>query len=137
VVIVTAFGSVPDAVAAMRLGAIDVLPKPMTPEALRGVVAEVLARHRAAGPVPDPKPTGPAPAAARFVEAMTRAKRALNRLEFDEADFFLAQALALDPGSPEALRLAGVLRESRREREGPYHVLRDLFPVGRPRRGAK
>ena len=34
VVIVTAHGSVPDAVAAMRLGAIDFLAKPLTPEAL-------------------------------------------------------------------------------------------------------
>src|SRR5262245_5973214 len=34
VVVITAHGSVPDAVAAMRLGAIDFLAKPMTPEAL-------------------------------------------------------------------------------------------------------
>ena len=33
--ILTAYGSVPDAVAAMKLGAIDFLAKPVTPEALR------------------------------------------------------------------------------------------------------
>ena len=35
VVILTAHGSIPDAVAAMKLGAIDFLTKPITPEALR------------------------------------------------------------------------------------------------------
>ena len=52
VVIVTAHGSIPDAVEAMKLGAIDFLAKPLTPDALRRVVAEVLDRHaaRPAGP---------------------------------------------------------------------------------------
>ena len=40
-------GSIPDAVAAMKLGAIDFLAKPLTPDALRRAVAEVLDR---AGP---------------------------------------------------------------------------------------
>jgi DNA-binding NtrC family response regulator len=45
VVIITAHGSVPNAVKAMKLGAIDFLAKPMAPEPLRKLVAEVLARH--------------------------------------------------------------------------------------------
>ncbi len=47
VIIVTAHGSIPDAVAAMKLGAIDFLSKPLTPDALRRAVAEVLDRHGA------------------------------------------------------------------------------------------
>ncbi len=50
VVIVTAHGSIPDAVAALKLGAIDFLSKPLVPETLRKVVAEVVARH--ATPIP-------------------------------------------------------------------------------------
>ena len=46
VVIVTAHGSVPDAVEAMKLGAIDFLSKPLSPDTLRAVVAEVLAAAR-------------------------------------------------------------------------------------------
>ena len=38
VVIVTAHGSIPDAVQAMKLGAIDFLTKPLNPEPLRQVV---------------------------------------------------------------------------------------------------
>ena len=47
VVILTAHGSIPEAVTAMKLGAIDFLTKPITPEALRRVVAEVIERHAA------------------------------------------------------------------------------------------
>jgi DNA-binding NtrC family response regulator len=45
VVIITAHGSISDAVQAMKLGAVDFLTKPVMPEALRKVVAEALARH--------------------------------------------------------------------------------------------
>jgi DNA-binding response OmpR family regulator len=45
VVVATAHGSIPDAVAAMKLGAIDFLTKPIKPEVLRGVVGDVLRRH--------------------------------------------------------------------------------------------
>jgi DNA-binding response OmpR family regulator len=45
VVIVTAHGTVPDAVAAMKLGAVDVLSKPIAPTELRRVVGDVLAWH--------------------------------------------------------------------------------------------
>jgi len=45
VVIVTAHGGVRDEVAAKELGAIDFLAKPLTPAALRQVVAEALAQH--------------------------------------------------------------------------------------------
>ena len=47
VIVVTAHGSVPDAVKAMRLGAVDFLPKPVTPEQIRAAVDEVLAARRA------------------------------------------------------------------------------------------
>jgi len=45
VVIVTAHGSIPDAVAAMKLGAVDFLTKPVTPELLRRVIGDIVARH--------------------------------------------------------------------------------------------
>src|SRR5262245_25384356 len=47
VVIITALGSVPNAVASMKLGAIDFLSKPVPPDELRRVVAEVIGRHDA------------------------------------------------------------------------------------------
>ena len=63
VVIVTAHGSIPDAVAAMKLGAVDFLSKPVTPDALRRVVADIVARHQKTDPTardhgPDSQPAG-------------------------------------------------------------------------------
>ena len=52
VVIVTAHGRIADAVAAMKLGAVDFLTKPVTPESLRQVVREVILRHGR----PEPQP---------------------------------------------------------------------------------
>jgi CheY-like chemotaxis protein len=137
VVVVTAHGGVPDAVAAMKLGAVDFLEKPTTPEALRGVVSGAVGRPPVSRPGSAPAPPRPAPATARFAEELIRARRALDRREFDEAEFFLGRALAIDPRSAEAARLRDALHEGRRAHEGPYRVLRDLFPVGRPRRGPR
>src|ERR1700733_4677177 len=49
-VIITAYGDIPHAVRAMQLGAIDFLQKPLTPEALRRLAKEILARHVAVAP---------------------------------------------------------------------------------------
>jgi DNA-binding response OmpR family regulator len=121
-VIITAHGSIPDAVAAMKLGAIDFLSKPLTPNDLRRVVREVLARHAEPGPEPEPEPEPmpgpPQPGHATTVTVgpaavdLTPAKRALNRREFDRAAELLEQALDLVPDSAEALTLMGILRES-------------------------
>ena len=102
VIVVTAHGSVPDAVKAMRLGAVDFLPKPVTPEQIRTAVDEVVARHEPAAPVT----TGSA-----FADDLVRAKRAINQRAFEEALVFLKQALSLNPDSAEAHNLYGVALE--------------------------
>jgi DNA-binding response OmpR family regulator len=116
VVIITAHGSIPDAVAAMRLGAIDFVSKPLTPRELRRVVEEVLTRHAEPGPQAPPEPPDSRPPVTVTVGPaavdLTAAKRALNRREFDRASELLEQALDLVPDSAEALTLMGVLRES-------------------------
>jgi DNA-binding response OmpR family regulator len=106
VVIVTAHGSIPDAVEAMRLGAMDFVAKPLTSEALRGEVAAVLARQEE-----PPHVT----AEGQYAANLSRAKRAFTRRNFDEAEVFLRQAVGLVPGSAEAHNLMGVLHEVRGE----------------------
>lgn len=129
VVIVTAHGSIPDAVEAMRLGAIDFLSKPLTPEILRGVVAEVLLRH---GPAP-PEPTAPPPPSPSSSVEVTLArpslnladiKLALNRRRLDEAAEMLERALDADPESSEALTLMGLLQECRGQDHAAYQSYR-------------
>jgi DNA-binding NtrC family response regulator len=134
VVILTAHGSIPDAVAAMRLGAIDFLTKPVTPDALRRVVAEVIDRQVAA-PLPAP------PADSRTVLAdrsrqvasdLARAKRALNCGQFRDAESLLRKVIALDPGSAEAPELLDRLQTLKEQEErGSFRILRDWFPSGR------
>ncbi len=121
VVIVTAHGSVPDAVEAMKLGAVDFLQKPLNPETLRGVVAEVIGRHERRAD----EPNTPAYWAeeARYDEVLARAKRAMNHLRPVEAELFLRRALDLEPHSPEVHTLLGVLLSGR----GEPHSAREQF----------
>jgi DNA-binding NtrC family response regulator len=132
VVIITAHGSIPDAVAAMRLGAIDFLSKPLTPEALRKVVAEVLGRHAAREPLArSPKVAEVITPAVQFTENMVKAKRALNHREFDEAEVFLKQAIGLDPKSADAHNLKGVLHELRNQHDDSYREYRAALKADR------
>ena len=56
-----------------------------------------------------------------------RARRALDRGEFEEADFFLRIADALAPGSAAVKRLRDGLHEGRTARESfTYRALREL-----------
>lgn len=105
-VIITAYGDVPGAVRAMKLGAIDFLEKPLTPEALRAITLEVFDRHRAT-----PSATRPAVEEDTFESHFSEAKRLINRQSFGDAWTHLARALELGPRSAEALNLAGVLFE--------------------------
>ncbi len=103
VVIITAFGDIPHAVRAMKLGAIDFLEKPLTPEMLRSTVAEVLRRHES----PSPPRANPQ----TFDELVEAAKRLLNLRQFSEARKYIARALEIRSDSPEAFNLGGVLFE--------------------------
>jgi DNA-binding response OmpR family regulator len=121
VVIVTAHGSIPDAVAAMRLGAIDFLSKPLTPDVLRKIVAEVLDRHGLPAAMPSPAKPVVITIAPAAID-LTPAKRALNQRDFDRAAKLLETALDLDPHSAEAHTLMGVLFESRGQDHAAYHA---------------
>jgi DNA-binding response OmpR family regulator len=133
VVIVTAYGSVPNAVEAMKLGAIDFLAKPVTPKALRAVVAEVLTRHDCRGPVITSREETPEPVtlASQFAANLNRAKRALNNRWFEEAEVSLLQANGLDASSAEVHNLMGVLHELRNEHDLSYREYRAALKADR------
>jgi DNA-binding NtrC family response regulator len=136
VVILTAHGSIPEAVAAMKLGAIDFLTKPITPDALRRVVAEVIDRHAAspaAAPRADSTPR-PSELSKQVAFDLARAKRALNRGEFSEAESLLREIIAIDPRSVEAPELLSrLLTLKEQEERGSFRILRDWFPSGKSR----
>lgn len=114
VILISAHGSIPDAVRALRLGAIDFLTKPVVPDNLRVAVSEVLARHVTLDR-DGISPRARAGDIARYSEALTRAKHAMNHLRPDEAETFLRRAIELDPHSAEARTLLGVVLEDRGE----------------------
>lgn len=132
VVMVTAHGDVPNAVQAMKLGAIDFLSKPLTPEQLRRVTIDVLSRH-ARRPEPDTgkRAAEPVTAAAQFLLNLHQAKRALNRREFDEAEVYLKQAIGLNEHSAEAHNLMGVLHELRNEHDESYRSYKAALKADR------
>jgi DNA-binding NtrC family response regulator len=107
-IIITAHGDVPHAVHAMKLGAIDFLQKPLTPEALRNIVADVLTRH-------GPTTTPPAPPRDDFESHIVTAQRLLNLRDFSRAQKHLVRALELNDKSAEAFNLTGVLFEMKEE----------------------
>ncbi len=108
VVMITAYGSVRDAVRAVKLGAIDFLPKPIEPAALRALVTEVLRRHAHLAPLEiEAEPR-------TFQEFLRAAKRQINLRDFPAAQASLEAALRLDERSAdsiEAHNLTGVLHE--------------------------
>jgi DNA-binding NtrC family response regulator len=103
-VMITAYGNVRNAVEAMKLGAIDFLEKPIGPNALREMVADVLVRHH-------PRTNAEEPAT--FEQLVSEAKRLINIREFSAAENRLAAALKLTGRSPDAHNLYGVLHEMR------------------------
>ena len=120
VVFVTAHGTIPDAVAAMKLGAIDFLSKPLTPEILRRVVEEVVRRE---------EPTVIEPSASHATTValgtpvidLAPAKRALNLRDFNRAAQLIEEALDINEHSAEAHTLLGLVHECRGQNHAAYH----------------
>ena len=111
---ITAHGSVRDAVQAMRLGAIDFLQKPIDPVTLRAAVVEILDRCKTwqeqieqAGPE----------------EILREAKRLINLQDFAQAGRKVSEALEINADSPDAHNLQGILHEI----AGDYAAARDCY----------
>jgi DNA-binding NtrC family response regulator len=111
-VIITAYGDVPNAVKAMKLGAIDFLAKPVTPEQLRSILNEVIERH--ALPPQERRLGGPKYKAEPNIHLLA-AKRAINNREFEEARGHLAEVIKQNERMIEAHNLLGVLFEMKHE----------------------
>jgi CheY-like chemotaxis protein len=117
--IVLTHGGVPGTTTVVRVGAIDVLARPLGPAAVRAAVEGLL------GPAVGPL-TGPAtPRVLVAIDPSTleliRAKRALDCQEFDRAEWLLRRAIALDPDSPVAHNLMGMLHQRLGEHNAAYH----------------
>ena len=158
VLIITAHGTVENAVEAMKLGAVDFIQKPFTPDEIRGFVAKALARTRG---IPEPaapgpqqrrganggKPAGREAGQARcpprreqspgsdYEGCLEQVKAAVEAYDFDSAASWAQAAVALDTSRAEAFNLLGVLLErrgGRLEAQRYYRAALALDPTYKP-----
>jgi len=126
VVILTAHGSVPTAVEAMKLGAVDFLEKPFDPKIIRVLTEEILLRQRfgAQGSVED---------------LLHLADLARKRKDHVEARVYLKTAMLHDPQRPEPYYCLGYLCEAEgdlRQATHYYCMALDVHHTYRPARDA-
>lgn len=122
VLIITAHGTVDYAVEAMKLGAIDFIQKPFTPEEVRDFVSKALERHRKPyllqPPAPAARQQRQAPATEEeygYEECLEKVKAAVENLDFSAAIPWAKRAIGTDPTRPEGYNLMGALLEIKLE----------------------
>ncbi|HHV79114.1 MAG TPA: response regulator [Firmicutes bacterium] len=103
VIMITAYGTIETAVEAMKLGAVDYLQKPFTPEEILGLVRKVLER---------PKGLSASHDKLDWPQLVEQAKAYIVQRKFHKAGEALKAAVASKPLSPEPYNLYGVLLES-------------------------
>jgi DNA-binding response OmpR family regulator len=110
-VIILTYDRVPNAIAAVRLGAVDVLARPLSPLAIRSAVGEII--HHATSQCSSSVSTKSRifVAVQPSIIQLLRAKRALDRREFDEAERLLRAVVDMDSDSAVGHNLMGVLHE--------------------------
>ena len=105
VMMITAHGTAGQAVAAMKLGAVDFLEKPLEPVQFRAAVAEVLRRRLPAGDDVQPSRRE------AYEHLILEARHALNCRDVSAARLHLARALELNSHSADAHYLFGSMLE--------------------------
>lgn len=124
VILISAHGTVENAVEAMRLGAVDFIQKPFVPKELRDIVTRVLDRGKLI-----------TAQASDYEGHLELTKYCINDRHFEAAAEHARRAIGADPTRPEAFNLLGVLFELVGNHEAAmkqYRVAIDLDPTYRP-----
>lgn len=124
IIIISAHGTIKDAVEAMKLGAVDFLQKPFTPKELRDLVFQVL----------EIESSGVYELSSHKKE-INIAKKWRRKRQFDKAIAHVKQAIGLDPSLPDAFNMLGELQEIEGELLKAlknYRVALDLDPTYKP-----
>ncbi|MFI5380172.1 MAG: response regulator [Tepidisphaerales bacterium] len=110
VIVLTAYGSIPMAVKATRLGALDFLEKPITPEELRSAVAGALAEPLAAPRFDESQLDG------GYTAVLDRVRKALRLADYTTAEWLLMKAADLNGlDTAPYFNLLGVLYEAQQK----------------------
>lgn len=120
-IVISAHGTVENAVEVMKLGAIDFIQKPFTPRELRDIVHRVLDRKTLGNEQQS-----------NYQFALEVAKYNASKRYFDRAIEAVKRAIALDPAQPEAFNFLGELQEATGKRTAAienYRVALDRDPT--------
>lgn len=123
IVMISAHDHLLNVVQAMKLGAIDFLSKPLTPDVLRRVVAEAFARNRG------PKYSDVFESQRKARLMLTSAKRALSHRLFHRAGVLLREAIKEDSASAEPRYLLGLLHEVEHQPLAAFEAYHDALRV--------
>jgi len=118
VIIITAYGTIESAVEAMKLGAVDYIQKPFSPDEIRELVSKVM--HR--GELVEGEATD-------YDSKLELTKRSIQEKHFDAAVEHAKAAIALDSSRPEAHNLLGALLEMREDVDGARQEYRLAISV--------
>nr|WP_300004169.1 response regulator [Tissierella sp.] len=106
VIMMTAYGTIDRAVDAMKLGAIDFISKPFTPDDIRRIVNDVLKReHLKANELET------------YDDIISFSKKCIVDKDYSKAEEYLKKSMAIDVILPEPHNLLGVLAEYKGEVE--------------------
>lgn len=100
VIMMTAYGTVENAVEAMKLGALDFISKPFSPEDIRRAVRQVLNRNNLEEA-----------ALAHYTDYLEYAKSCILKRDFQKAESYLKKAAMVNINDPEPQNLFGVIAE--------------------------
>ncbi len=124
VIILSAHGTIENAVEAIKLGAVDFIQKPFAPQELRDIVTQVIDRDKIE-----------AAQASDYDTHLALVKRCMSGRHFEAAMEHARQAIGIDPSRPEAFNLIGALHEIEGdsvEAMKNYRVALDLDPTYEP-----
>ncbi|MEO1005902.1 MAG: response regulator [Cyanobacteria bacterium J06638_38] len=123
IVLISAHGTVDNAVEAMKLGAVDFLQKPFTPKELRNLVHNVL------------QPQDSAESASEYQSSLKSAKKLARKRDFEPSIAQVKKAIGSDPSQPEAFDFLGQLQETLGDFDSAiknYRVAIGLDPTYQP-----
>ena len=120
IVLISAHGTVDNAVEAMKLGAVDFLQKPFTPKELRNLVHHVLHAEESGE------------SETEYKSSLQAAKNFARKRDFDNAIAQSKKAIGFDPSQPEAFDFLGQVQETLGDRDSAiknYRVTISLDPT--------
>lgn len=126
VIMITGFGSVETAVETMKLGAVDYLRKPFTPEEIRDIVSQVINRQQE---------EVESEALDSYDDYLSYAKSLISQQKFEAAQDYLEEALSCDTSQPEPFNLLGIileLQDKSTEAQKKYRAALALDPSYKP-----